>query len=36
MLAYQRFQVRSADVQLSFFFLVEKKNDDCEKISKCG
>ena len=27
--------ILGADVQFSFFFLVEKKIDDCEKISKC-
>ena len=27
--------ILGADVQFSFFFLVEKKFDDCEKISKC-
>ena len=27
--------ILGADVQFSFFFLVEKKNYDCEKISRC-
>ena len=27
--------ILGADVQVSFFFLVEKNFDDCEKISKC-
>ena len=27
--------ILGADVQFSFFFLVEEKFDDCEKISKC-
>ena len=27
--------ILGADVQFSFFFLVEEKFDACEKISKC-
>ena len=27
--------ILGADVQFSFFFLVEKRFDDCEKNSKC-
>ena len=27
--------ILGADVEFSFFFLVEKKFDDCENISKC-